>query len=237
MFDVDAGKENKFKVEANKMTRRLIEENILNITQNNTNQAESNSIYVDDIKRSSIKFEYLFEKFKYKFEEDESFQFYNVPLLSLYKEQKGVPSINFGENPLDTFKGYLTWLNSEQKKAKEAQPNQFSLDLVNTLNEISANMSSLPIFMYPNDQNDSILISSMSKKKKSELFEPNEEKKFCCEFCSETFSSGQGLGGHMSRKHKDQSIKFKHKREIRNKREPFKIYCFKQESYCAKIIY
>ena len=33
------------------------------------------------------------------------------------------------------------------------------------------------------------------------------EKRFCCEFCNETFTNGQGLGGHMSRKHKDKSLK------------------------------
>ena len=43
-------------------------------------------------------------------------------------------------------------------------------------------------------------------------------KKFPCDFCPATFSSHQGLGGHMSRSHKDQSLKFKKKKEIRNSR-------------------
>lgn len=43
-------------------------------------------------------------------------------------------------------------------------------------------------------------------------------RKFPCDFCPATFSSHQGLGGHMSRSHKDQSLKFKKKKEIRNSR-------------------
>ena len=48
----------------------------------------------------------------------------------------------------------------------------------------------------------------------------DEDKHYNCNFCSCKFTSPQGLGGHMSRTHKSQSLKFLKKKEIRNNREP-----------------
>ena len=39
-----------------------------------------------------------------------------------------------------------------------------------------------------------------------------------CDICRQIFSNGQGLGGHMSRKHPNQSEKYKFKKETREKR-------------------
>lgn len=47
-----------------------------------------------------------------------------------------------------------------------------------------------------------------------------KKKKYKCTICPCVFASPQGLGGHMSRTHKDQSIKFQNKKKIRLLREP-----------------
>ena len=41
---------------------------------------------------------------------------------------------------------------------------------------------------------------------------------FTCDICGVSFSNGQGLGGHMSRKHPNQSEKYKKKKETRDGR-------------------
>ena len=44
-------------------------------------------------------------------------------------------------------------------------------------------------------------------------------KTYLCEFCNKAYSNGQGLGGHMSRIHPNQSYKYKDKIRIRRERE------------------
>ena len=46
----------------------------------------------------------------------------------------------------------------------------------------------------------------------------NLEQVYICDICNEVFSNGQGLGGHMSRKHPNKSLKYKFKKETREKR-------------------
>ena len=254
----DEGKENKFKIEANKMTKRLIEENILNknnnsfftkISHNNNNELLINNpndnpqedskplnlkkyIFFDDIKTSSINYSYLLSPFSE--EPDNSFNFYDPQVFSNYKNfhihtvqnEKSV-SLNFGQDPLLKFEEWLKWLSQEKEKEKNTQSNQLCDDIAATLNSITTIMSSFPIFMFPGRQpvpniNPSLSVLFKYKKKKEEEENCSSDKKFYCDFCSETFASGQGLGGHMSRKHKNQSLKFKHKKEIRNKREPLR---------------
>ena len=43
-------------------------------------------------------------------------------------------------------------------------------------------------------------------------------KTYLCEFCNKAYSNGQGLGGHISRIHPNQSYKYKDKIRIRNER-------------------
>ena len=51
-----------------------------------------------------------------------------------------------------------------------------------------------------------------------EIKKNNHYKVYICEICNKSFSNGQGLGGHMSRNHPNQSEKYKEKLLIRKKR-------------------
>ena len=66
-----------------------------------------------------------------------------------------------------------------------------------------------------NDNNDSLLL--LNKKKKQQ--KKKHFKTYLCEFCNKAYSNGQGLGGHMSRIHPNQSSKYKDKIRIRRERE------------------
>ena len=101
------------------------------------------------------------------------------------------------------------------------------IDISKTMNSITSIMSTFPILLYPKSgKYENVTLFNKITKKKKEINDNTEnkidDKKFICDICNEVFTSGQGLGGHMSRKHKDQSMKFKHKKEIRNKREPLR---------------
>ena len=69
---------------------------------------------------------------------------------------------------------------------------------------------------YKNDNNNK------NNKNLSKLFlkdrKKNHYKVYICEICNKALSNGQGLGGHMSRNHPNQSEKYKEKLSIRNKR-------------------
>ena len=69
-----------------------------------------------------------------------------------------------------------------------------------------------------NETNDNILESNYSSSKKKK---PKKKhfKTYLCEFCNKAYSNGQGLGGHMSRIHPNQSSKYKDKIRIRRERE------------------
>ena len=58
--------------------------------------------------------------------------------------------------------------------------------------------------------------NSNIKKKKPKI---KHFKTYLCEFCNKAYSNGQGLGGHMSRIHPNQSYKYKDKIRIRRERE------------------
>ena len=66
-----------------------------------------------------------------------------------------------------------------------------------------------------NDDNfaDKTLLNKKRKPKKKHF------KTYLCEFCNKAYSNGQGLGGHMSRIHPNQSYKYKDKIRIRRERE------------------
>ena len=62
------------------------------------------------------------------------------------------------------------------------------------------------------DDNNNFLNKKRKQKKK-------HFKTYLCEFCNKAYSNGQGLGGHMSRIHPNQSYKYKDKIRIRRERE------------------
>ena len=66
-----------------------------------------------------------------------------------------------------------------------------------------------------NDDNfaDKTLLNKKRNPKKKHF------KTYLCEFCNKAYSNGQGLGGHMSRIHPNQSYKYKDKIRIRRERE------------------
>lgn len=66
--------------------------------------------------------------------------------------------------------------------------------------------------------------SSYKKSSVKQSSENSKKNSFSCEICKEKFDNGQGLGGHMSRKHPNQSEKFRKKkatREIRKEKRDF----------------
>ena len=65
-----------------------------------------------------------------------------------------------------------------------------------------------------NNIENNIYFNNKKKKQKKKHF-----KTYLCEFCNKAYSNGQGLGGHMSRIHPNQSYKYKDKIRIRRERE------------------
>ena len=65
-----------------------------------------------------------------------------------------------------------------------------------------------------NNIENNIIFNNKKRKQKKKHF-----KTYLCEFCNKAYSNGQGLGGHMSRIHPNQSYKYKDKIRIRRERE------------------
>ena len=91
--------------------------------------------------------------------------------------------------------------------------------LITLCNEISSEQSH---YTNPTNNECSFLTSETKDSSACELNESNVQIKKCilfkCSFCNKVFPNGQGLGGHISRLHPNQSEKYKIKQEIRNKR-------------------
>ena len=215
---------------------KINEDNIMNQNFQNKFLKKQNlnyflkNIYFEETKIPNIKYNYLLNDFNDEI--DNSFSFNDTILLTKYKQSKMKKNqtnnkIDFGENPVESFIGWLNWLNNELNKEKNDQTNQICEDISKTMNSITSIMSTFPILLYPKSgKYENVTLFNKITKKKKEINDNTEnkidDKKFICDICNEVFTSGQGLGGHMSRKHKDQSMKFKHKKEIRNKREPLR---------------
>ena len=213
----------------------IIKENFQNkfLRKQNLNYILKN-IYFEESKCSNIKFNYLLNDFNDNI--DNSFNFNDCKLITKYNQSKLNKNnkyhniiIDFSENPVEIFIKLLNNLNNELNKEKNEQTKKICDDISKEMNLITSIMSTFPILLYPKSgkYENLNLFNKITKKKK--CFNNNnnsdnkiDDKKFICDICNEVFTSGQGLGGHMSRKHKDQSMKFKHKKEIRNKREPLR---------------
>ncbi len=72
---------------------------------------------------------------------------------------------------------------------------------------------------YNNDSEYSYSDVDYNKKKEKRVNDINDlVGGYICDICGQSFWNGQGLGGHMSRKHPNQSKKYKFKKETREKR-------------------
>lgn len=109
----------------------------------------------------------------------------------VYNESKE-NKIKFGDSP-------LTIVQSSVKKNKIEQ------NYNSTLRYIDNIVNSLPIFKLPNEV-------TVNKKCKT-------IGQYLCSNCMLIFSSAQSLGGHMSKRHRNQSEKYKNKMFVRNNRE------------------
>ena len=82
-------------------------------------------------------------------------------------------------------------------------------------NHTNSNTSNKKFISKIKEENkNSEIENSANKKQKQKHF-----KTYLCEFCNKAYSNGQGLGGHMSRIHPNQSYKYKDKIRIRRERE------------------
>ena len=122
-------------------------------------------------------------------------------------------NLSFGEDPINLlYKISMNQNMSKNRKEKEIQ------NLENCRNQC---------FKFVCKEENTIKIPRPILKKKEESLKiekikkeskKNEKGLFQCEICSLTFDNPQGLGGHMSGVHRDASLKYKKKRETRNKR-------------------
>lgn len=133
--------------------------------------------------------------------------------------------IRFGDNPLDYYQNLVE--NMKSKGVTHAALRKLKQKVV----QIETVITNMPVFKVPIIAGECILNLFKEKdKEESQVsrspleFETKVvEFKFKCSICSNAFTTAQGLGGHMSRKHKDQSENYKKKRETREKRAPMRM--------------
>ena len=137
---------------------KINEDNIMNQNFQNKFLKKQNlnyflkNIYFEETKIPNIKYNYLLNDFNDEI--DNSFSFNDTILLTKYKQSKMKKNqtnnkIDFGENPVESFIGWLNWLNNELNKEKNDQTNQICEDISKTMNSITSIMSTFPILLYP----------------------------------------------------------------------------------------
>jgi len=96
---------------------------------------------------------------------------------------------------------------------------------------VSTEESLRPVFGHPQIGLDSVqgtysVIKVENRRMRWKRPEPEGEvedgkngETFRCRHCSKCFTTGQALGGHMSRKHSGKSIKYNYKKDVRKRRE------------------
>ena len=173
---------------------------------------ENNYLTFKEQKKTNINYNYLLQSFNVSINEYPSvfeiqtFLHYEQHLLD-QPQHMHKHHLHFGPNPISLFIDWATWLKDEKQKKLPFQSRDLCNDLSSTLNSISLTMSSFPILRLPSS--DDVLIQASPEHSKTS---------FHCQLCGYSFNSGQGLGGHMSRRHPDKSDKFKRKKFIREKR-------------------
>ena len=124
-------------------------------------------------------------------------------------------------------------------KRKVFQEEEDNEDKNNNIEDISLDKDNSDSDL-KNNMNNNDLLNKKRKLKKKHF------KTYLCEFCNKAYSNGQGLGGHMSRIHPNQSYKYKDKIRIRREREEkrenllnikrdlFKKYGFDYDKYATE---
>ena len=146
----------------------------------------------------------------------------NVELLN--ELEKLIKSCNAITNTVTDYKKsglkrklFLEQSDDENKNKKDK--NNFNKEDKKSNKEINPEINKNPytdnINISENNTNeDNSNQNSKKRKQKKKHF-----KTYLCEFCNKAYSNGQGLGGHMSRIHPNQSYKYKDKIRIRRERE------------------
>ena len=137
----------------------------------------------------------------------------NKKELSLNKElckqlEKLIISCNAITNTVTDYKK-----SGLKRKVFQEEINQDKEDKKNIVKIICINKDNSDNDNIDDDLDDNILLNKKRKPKKKHF------KTYLCEFCNKAYSNGQGLGGHMSRIHPNQSYKYKDKIRIRRERE------------------
>jgi hypothetical protein len=127
--------------------------------------------------------------------------------------EKLIISCNAITNTVTDYKksGLKRKLFTEQQTAEENNKNNFTV----SKDDKDSNLYNNNIINSDNKNSSENNTMENSKKKQKK----NHFKTYLCEFCNKAYSNGQGLGGHMSRIHPNQSYKYKDKIRIRRERE------------------
>lgn len=106
--------------------------------------------------------------------------------------------------------------SDEDEKSKNNSNNYFNKTEIKESNDKKKekNLNNTTENKNNEDNNQENNLNNKKKKQKKKHF-----KTYLCEFCNKAYSNGQGLGGHMSRIHPNQSYKYKDKIRIRRERE------------------
>lgn len=154
---------------------------------------------------------------------DEKNLFFSKEKEKMYLNNYPRPKLNFGDSP---FQIYDKIGKSTKKQNVEKEVTKF----LNTLYFLPCFVEKNPsVEVEQDNQNSNKTISESKEEEKKVAVSQNEEeflqkkresKTFNCELCSAIFATPQGLGGHMSSTHKEQSVKFQKKKEIRDSRTP-----------------
>lgn len=155
-------------------------------------------------------------------EDNEFNHFYSKPKAFLYTHSYPRQRLSFGNSEYD-----------ENRRLSRLKKETYEIEIAKLTNILYL----LPQFqiLYPNvfpepkpieqkaieDEEKEDLIDNITSNSEEEIQYINRKtgrRIFPCDFCNALFNTPQGLGGHMSRTHKDQSLKFKKKKEIRNNR-------------------
>lgn len=130
--------------------------------------------------------------------------------------------LRFGESPLNYYQNLIENIKSKGVTTKALRK------LDQQMTQIQEVISHMPVFKVP--INIGKHMSNCSKENEGRCkmlsldFEAKPtELKYKCSVCNNAFTSAQGLGGHMSRKHKNQSENYKKKKATREKRAPLRI--------------